>query len=253
MKVFKVVLVVIGLIVVLAVGAFVYLLNNINDIVKDVIESEGTRVTQTAVTVGSVDIQLREGRGELRGLVIANPEEFSADEAFRADQLVLQIKPTSIAGDVIIIEDVVISGVTVTAEQKGLTTNLQTLLKSVQEAAGSSSEETTTEGNDIRLMIEKLRFADSSVNLITENHGTYPIKLPGLEQSNIGNAETGLTPAQLAKAILEPALRQAYKAAEDRLKEEAKDRAEEKLKEKAREELGDDAEEKVRRLKGLLN
>jgi uncharacterized protein involved in outer membrane biogenesis len=252
MKVFKLLLVLIVFVLVVAVGVLLYLVNNINGIVKDVVESEGPKVTQTDVTLGGVDIQLRKGRGELSDLVIANPPGFDSAEAFHADQLVLQIKPSSLVGDVIIIEEIVVKGVNVTAEQKGLTTNLQTLLKSVQESAGGEQEPASGE-SDIRLMVEKLSFADSSLKLITEDYGSYPVDLPGLELTNLGSPENGLTPAQLGEAILEPALRQAAKVAQERLKDEAQDKAEEKLKEKAREELGDDAEEKVNKLRGLLD
>ncbi len=253
MKVFKLLLVLIVFVLVVAVGVLLYLVNNINGIVKDVVESEGPKVTQTEVTLGGVDIQLRKGRGELTDLVIANPPGFESPEAFRADQLVLQIKPSSIAGDVIILEEIVVKGVSVTAEQKGLTTNLQTLLKSVQEAAGGGGQEPTEDGSDVRLMVEKLSFTDNSLNLITEDYGSYPVDLPGLELTDLGSRENGLTPAQLGQAILEPVLRQAWEAAQERLKSKAQDEAEAKLKEKAKEELGDDAEETVDKLRGLLN
>lgn len=251
MKVFKLFLILIAFVLVLAVGVLLYLVNNINGIVKDVVESEGPKVTKTEVSLGGVNIQLREGRGELTDLVVANPPGFGSPEAFHANQLVLQIKPSSVVGDVIIIEEVVIKGVTVTAEQKGLTTNLQTILKSVQEGAGG--EEPASGESDVRLMVEKLSFADSSLNLITEEYGSYPVDLPGLELNNLGSRENGLTPTQLGQAILEPALRQAWNAAQDRLQDAAQDKAEDKLKEKAREELGDDAEEKIEKLRGLLN
>lgn len=252
MKAVKIVLGLIVLLLVLAVGIFAYLAGNINDIVKDVIESEGSKITQTDVTLGGVNIELRQGRGELADLKIANPEGYTSETALHAKQLALQIEPGSVVDDVIVINEVVIQGVSITAEQKGLTTNLQALLRSIQEATASDAPAEQKE-SDLRLMVEKIRFADSAVNLVTEKYGNYELKLPSLELNDIGTRERGLTPAELGQAILQPLLDQARDAATQKLKERAKDEAETRLKDKAREKLGDDVEENVDKLRGLLN
>lgn len=254
MKAFKVILALIGLVIVLVVGAFVYLLSNAGDIVEQVIESQGPKLTRTNVTLGEADIRIREGRGELKDLIVANPEGYTAPNALHAQNLALQIEPQSVVGDVIVVKELLVEGVTVTAEQQGMTTNLQELLKAVQQAAAGPEQPTQEDGqSDIRLMVEKVRFADNRLNLITEQHGEYAVELPPLELENLGNKQQGLTPAQLGKAVLQPVLAQARDAAQDRLEQELKDRAEDKLKEKAKEALGEDAQEKVEQLRGLLN
>lgn len=252
MKAVKIVVGLIVLLLVLGVGIFAYLAGNINDIVKDIVESEGSKITQTDVTLGKVNIELRQGRGELTDFKIANPEGFTSDTALHAQQLALQIEPGSLVGDVIVIKEVTIQGVHITAEQKGLTTNLQALLRSIQETTASDAPAEQTE-SDLRLMVEKIRFADSGVNLITENYGTHEMTLPSFELNSIGSRERGLTPAELGQAILKPLLAQARDAAMQKLEDRAKDEAGARLKEEARERLGDDVEKNVDKLRGLLN
>jgi hypothetical protein len=62
-------------------GLFVYLYNSIDSIVKNGIERYGTDVCGTKVSVGSVDISLKNGRGTIHGLRVANPDGFSHDSA----------------------------------------------------------------------------------------------------------------------------------------------------------------------------
>jgi uncharacterized protein involved in outer membrane biogenesis len=251
MKSFKVSLVVVGLILVLAVGVFAYLVNNISDIVERVIESEGTRITQTEVSLGDADIQLRQGRGELSDLRIANPRPFDSPYALRADTLALQLKPKTVVGDVVVIEEVLVQGVVITAEQQGMTTNLQALLKSIQ-ASATGEEPAPEDGRDVRLMIEKLKFAGSSLNLVTEEHGDYTLDLPEIELIDVGTREQGLTPAELGREVLKPVLAQAREAVQKRLEELLKEEAESRLKDKAREKLGRDTEDNLRKLRDAL-
>lgn len=250
MKAFKIGIGVIVALIILGVGAAFYLSGNIDSIVKRLIETKGTEITQTEVFVGGVSIQLSEGRGTLINLQVANPARFDTATALDAGEIVLDIAPTSVAGDVIVINEVVVEDVNLTAEQQGLTTNLQALLKSIQQAS-SGGESTDGEG-DVRLMVEKLRFADSRLKVVTEAQEVYVIDMPSINLENLGNREQGLTPAELGKAVLQPVIRQALEAAQDRLKELAQDKVEGELKNKAKEKLGEDAEQKIRDLRGLV-
>lgn len=253
MKAFKLLLGLLAIVVVLAVGALIYVVSNAGDLVERVVESEGPKLTRTDVTLGSADIELRKGRGELTDLAVANPEGYSAANALHAETLALQIEPRSVMDDVVVINEVLVQGVTITAEQKGLTTNLQELLKSVQQATAGPEASQEEGASDLRLMVERVLFSGNQLKILTEEHGEYEVELPRLELSDLGSKEQGLTPAQLGKAVLEPVLAQARQAAQERLEGELQDRAEEKLKEKAKEKLGDDAEGKIKELRGLLN
>jgi len=259
MKLGKVVagVLIIALLVAAVIG--VYLLNNINAIIKSAVESEGPKVTGTEVLLNVVDINLglESAGGELKQFSIGNPAGFTQPHVFSAETIRVAVDPTSLVGDVIVMKDITIEGIHFYAEQKGLTTNLQALQKNLDAfmgpstAAPAQSDEPVSE-TDVRLMVQNLKFADSGLHLTTEKYGSFDLKLPSFELSNLGDKKVGLSPAQLGNAIMQPlvkrAKKQAEKALKDRAKDEVKARAEEKLKEK----LGDDVAEKLDGLKGLF-
>lgn len=246
---------IIVLLVLLVVGLGVfYLFSNINPIVERAIETKGPEITDTDVSLGSVDIQLLKGRAELSNFTIANPAEFDTGNLFEARSVVFNIEPTSLRSDVIVINEILIEGVRVTAEQKGLTTNIQTMLKTIEQNLPKAEDEPVQneEGKVLRFMVERLRFADSSLRVVTEKYGEKELTLAEVEGSNLGSRTAGLTAAELGVAVVKPYLQRARQQAQEQLRTmaegEVKDRAEEKLREK----FGDDAEEKLNKVRELF-
>ena len=72
---------VVGVVIVLvAVGAAIYyFVSSVDEIVARAIESNGSAVTGTTVSGSGVRISLRDAKGSIRGLRIANPDGFSGD------------------------------------------------------------------------------------------------------------------------------------------------------------------------------
>ena len=259
----KAIRILIGLVIAaIAVIAIVVIigLQNINGIVKAAVEKVGPQVTGTEVRLAEVDITLTEGRGTLQGLSIANPKGFSNNNVFSLGQITLQIDPVSITGDVIIIEELTISAAKVLAEQKNITdTNLQALLDNVTAGAkngggksGGASGDSSSPEQQIKLAVKQFSFNASELQLVTEQFGEKTLKLPTIKLNDLGSAEKGLTPQQLAHAILKPLLAQAKKAAQKELERLAKSEAEDKLKEKLSEELTDEQKGQVDQLKSLF-
>ncbi|WP_086932237.1 hypothetical protein [Agarilytica rhodophyticola] len=245
----------IALLLVIVVGVVVFVLGNLNQIVKETVETVGPEVTQTNVLLDQVDIALTEGKGELNDFVIGNPQGFSSPHLLKWDTIRLQIDPASVTSDVVVIKDFTIEGVDIVAEQKGLRTNLQALLDNLDSGASSPKQEKPSqsgEARDVRLMMEQVRFADNSINFVTEKYGSYALPLPSFELSNIGDKTTGLTPEELGVAILKPLIKQAKKAVEERIKGLAKEELEAKLKEKEKE-LKAKAEAKKEELKAKVD
>lgn len=250
-----------GVIIVLAIliGIGTYLLlSNINDIVKYAVEEGGTSATKTEVTLSSADVSVSEGRGELNLLSVANPAGFSADNIFSLDKIVLDVDPQSLTKDVIVVDEVTIDGVKILAELKGLTeTNIAALLDNLDQGSGSeeaspSAESESDSSEEPLLAVKKLVFSNSQLALSSDEFGSLDLSLPSFELSNLGSAENGLTPTQLAKAAIEPLLEKAQDAVEDELKEKVKDKAEEKIKSEIEDRLKDKvSEEDLEKLKGL--
>lgn len=253
MKIGKTLLGVVVAIVVVVVIAVTLVLQNLDGIVKQVIETAGSKATQTSVTLDGVSIKLMDGRGELLGLVVANPSGFKADNAFALDDIVLDIDPASLTGPVYVINEVKIEGAKLTYEQVGKGNNFDQLLANVKK--GSSAETQPTEqqpsgdpAKDIRLAIDKITLANNSVTLITEQFGEHTMDMPTINLAQIGDHQNGLAPDQIAGEVMSQLLQQVQKRASDLVSQIASKEMQ-KIKDEAVEEAkkkGDDALKKAK-------
>jgi AsmA family len=219
---------------------------NLDKIVAKVIEDAGTEVTQTAVRVSGVDLDLLHGRAGLSQLSVANPAGFSRPEIFSLELVSVAIDVNSVSSNPIIIDEIVVRQPRVVYEmnQQG-TSNLDVLKKNVESyspsrATGSGSatekqESAGQEGEEIKLIIRKLSFEGGELNATSALRPDKPVKarLPAFTMSNIGQSSGGATSSQIAKEVLDKLVRQAAAAASkagvDKLTAELKDKAKEKL------------------------
>ncbi|MEC8429701.1 MAG: hypothetical protein VXZ35_14790 [Pseudomonadota bacterium] len=245
--------------VVLIVGVVIFLgLQNLNQIVKTAVETVGPDVVGTEVRLAGVDIEITNGRGELSGLTIANPKGFSNNNAFELGTIALQVDPSSLSGDVVVIDEILISGAHLLAEQKNLTeTNLQALMNNMQGGTSVGSGENTKpaasdSSSSVKLAVKKFTFSDSNIQVVTQEWGERTIKLPSISVADIGSKDAGLTPEQLAQAMIQPVLKAAEKSVKRDLEKLAKEKLEEKAKEKLKEKLGDEKLQQIDQLKSLF-
>jgi hypothetical protein len=212
----KVILGVIAVLLIAVAGVGVYLMQNLDGIVKNVIEKVGTEVVNTDVRVQEVKLNLPEGQVTLSGFTVANPPGFSSEPLFTLDSITVAIDTASLAGPVYVINEISVDGVHVLAEQIATATNVQTLLDGM-----SSSEEPveaevpeTAEGAqaDIRIAIAQINFADGSMELRSDQTETRTIELKKLQFTNMGTPENGLTPEEMAREMAGQLVGQILKA-----------------------------------------
>jgi len=219
---------------------------NLDKIVAKVIEDVGTEVTQTAVRVGGVELDLLKGKAGLSQLSVANPAGFSSPQIFSLELVSVAIDVESVSSNPIIIDEIVVRQPRVTYEinQQG-TSNLDVLKKNVESysaahdsGAGTATKEPESggqEGEEIRLIIRKLSFEGGELSATSALRPDKPIKakLPAFSMSNIGQSGGGATTDQVAKEVLDRLVRQAGDAAAragaDKLADELQERAKEKL------------------------
>lgn len=219
---------------------------NLDKIVAKVIEDTGTEVTQTAVRVGGVDLDLLNGKAGLSQLSVANPAGFSSPQIFSLERVSVAIDVKSISSNPVIIDEIVVRQPRVTYEMnKQGTANLDVLKKNVEAystsrdaGSGSATKERESEGQEgeeLRLIIRKLNFEGGELNASSALRPDKPIKarLPAFSMSNIGQSSGGATSSQVAKEVLDRLVRQAgdaaAKAGADKLADELKDKAKDKL------------------------
>ena len=196
------------LVIVIAVAVAVYyVLNNLDALVEQAIESHGSKATQTAVLVDSVNIDLVNGAAGLNGLTIANPAGYDMPNAFSLGEIRTGIDLQSLQQPPYIIDEITVLAPQVFVEiDEDNRTNLNELKKNL--SAGSSSSSSQKKQADSataepKLIIRRLTFADGTIQAkaaVLEGK-ELKVKLPRLDMSNLGGSE-GATAAELANEIL---------------------------------------------------
>ncbi len=246
----------IAFVVLIVVGIALFVASHLNVLVEDVVETVGPEITETSVDLGSANINLLKGGGELNEFVIGNPKGFNSPYALKSEKFSLKVNPLALLNEVVEIDELIIQGVEIVVEQKGANTNIQSLLDTLSGPSSNSSSQTNSEDTtDVRLALKHLNFTDSSIKLVTENYGEYALEMPSFQLNNIGDPATGLTPEEFGSQVLSSLLKQAQSVAEDYIKgiakekfeTEVKDKLEDELRKKSEEELGTEATDKAKK------
>jgi uncharacterized protein involved in outer membrane biogenesis len=208
-------------IVLAAVGAGVYVLQNLGGVVKGLIEDVGTETTGTRVKVQDVQLSLTEGSGTVSGLTVANPEGFSKANLFEMDSIGMTIDAGSLTEDVYVINKLTIDGARILAEQVGGGTNIQALMNGMSSDEGEVSAGTDESASEILLAVEEITFINGKIKLQSDVLGAQDLALPDFTLRDIGTRESGLTPDELSEEIASEVLgevKDAVMASKDRRK-----------------------------------
>jgi len=255
LKAFKVVgIILVLLCLLLGVGAYLAY-SNMGALIKYAVETEGPGITKTSVTLDNAELDLVEGRAELQGFTVGNPEGFSSDYLFTLGGMTLEIDTQSLNSDVVVIKNFTVDGVNFLVEQKGTRTNLQSLMDNLpaSDSAESSTEDTGGGSTNKRFMIENLVFSAGSMKLVTEKYGEKELSIPTLKVTDVGNKTQGLTTGELGVEIFSQLLGQAKRTVKNAASDEIEAKLKEKLLDKYESEVKDsdklnEAKEKLKKL-----
>jgi hypothetical protein len=218
-----------------AVVAWRYGAGRLDGVVASTVERYGSAVTGTDVNVDGVDLALTSGLVELGGITVGNPGGYDTDYAVRIGSASVALDIGSLAGAVPVVEELIVDGALINAEQREAASNLT----DIQKHATASSGEAPA-GEPGRIVVERFRVRNARV-LLTSEHLGKPEELPlrDIVVENIGSATGGATYSEAAEAMLMPILAAARAAAGERLRSAAG----EAVSEAAREELEEESEE----------
>jgi hypothetical protein len=210
---------------ILGAGLLVFLLiTSLDALVEGAIEQYGSEMTGTRVQVASVQIDLAEGSATILGLTIANPAGFETPEAFRLEEITVDIDTGRLTGSPIGIDHIEIQAPEVTYELNAQArSNLEVIADNLDRYAGESASEPTepTEPSgssddpaaETRLAIDAFVFEKGNVAAHTSAVGgkDATLKLPPLRMNKLGGAK-GMTGAELGSYALNAYIRQVLKA-----------------------------------------
>lgn len=224
----KIILSFLLIIVVAIVGSVYYVFSNLDDLIKEAIETYGSQATQTAVRVESVNMKLTEGGGGISGLTVANPRGFEYPLAFSLGEVRLGIDLQSLQQEPYVINEVVVIAPEIFIEiDKDNKTNLNelknNLMTMLPPGDGTKEVADTSDADMPRLIIRKIIFADGLINarIAALGNKEYKLKLPGIEMNNLGG-NNGLTPAELTSEIISRLTDQATIEVKRKIKDELK-------------------------------
>jgi hypothetical protein len=262
MKTGRMILVMLGVVVIVVAAAVFLLISNLDAIVKAAMEKYGSEATGSAVTVASVQISLREGRGSIGGLSIGNPPGFSTPAALDLEDITVEIDTGSVTGDPVVIRKISVSSPRIMyeidesgrANIKEIMRNLERLTRPGAPVEPGEQEEA---GEGKKLIIRDLIIEGGKVDARVAAFPEKPFSadLPRLHLANVGG-QGGATPSELARQILRPLMSRAAQAAAQTgaaayLGKSAED-ARRMLEEKAKERLGTAGEEAAKEAEGTL-
>lgn len=233
----RVLIVVVAVLLIGIIGIGVFLYNNINPIVKSAIEKNGAAILGTDVSVGSVDISLKNGRGTIRGVKVKNPDGYDGD-AFELGEITVDIAVASLNKDPIVIDAIRIAApdVRVILDEKGKS-NIAVIKDAADRYQASTAKKPEGKqdgGFEKRFRIESFTFEEGRVaaDATALDRGSIEAAMPAVRLSDVGG-RNGDTPDGIGKTVSRAFLGAVMGAIGNELKgralEEGKDEAKKAL------------------------
>ena len=179
-------------------------------------ETFGPRYAKAPVTVGSVEISLFSGRGEVRDLVVGNPAGFSSAPAVTVGRVKIAVEVGSLLSNTVVVEEISVDAPRVNYELSLDGSNINRLLENLKASsakpAGAGGTGTSKPGVAKRgkqVVVKRFAVSGGSVKLAaTMLAGSeLNVPLPAVELKDVGSgADASEVARQLAAAFGESIL-----------------------------------------------
>jgi len=198
-------------ILVIIVGAIVYVMGSLDSIIKAAVEDYGSEIIQADVSLDKVKIEPTSGEGSLSGLTVGNPKGFKSDSAFRLGEVSVALDIATVTEDVIVIKKIVIDAPEITYELGKGGDNLRAIQKNVDDYAAQFASDEGAEvepessGEGPKLVIQDLYVRNGKIEAVIPGLGgekKLGASLPEIHLSDIGKEGEGATPGEVVKKVL---------------------------------------------------
>jgi uncharacterized protein involved in outer membrane biogenesis len=188
----------IGLVVLLVAAVFAATLY-LDALARKSVERVGADVTKVDVQVSGASLSVLSGRGELRGIRVGNPEGFQTPSAVVAESVAVEMEPSSILEDKLVLRSIRVIGPEVTFESGLQGNNLSKLLGNIR-GTGPPQDQASRR----KLQVNDLVVSGGRVNLAVTLLGTRSasVPLPDIHLTNLGQGPEGITSAELSERLL---------------------------------------------------
>ncbi|MGE9294556.1 MAG: hypothetical protein ACQKBW_13165 [Puniceicoccales bacterium] len=232
----KILLTLLALFIIACVVLYFFLDSIVSSSVKSAINTYGPKATQTAVSVETVGISVFSGNALIADLKVGNPDNFQPPaNAFSLGEISVDIEPSSVMSDTIVINEIVIKEAEFNYITKTFTSsNLQTILDNVKDFSGKTDDTTQAPAqapatepdaapkSSKKFVIHKVTVEGATANATVLGQSV-KVKIPDIHLNN--ESETGITPAAVVDKVLSDVLVAIIDQVSKQVEEIAKDPA----------------------------
>jgi len=183
----------------LVIGAVAFLYINLDHIIKQVVETEGTQQLNVPTTLGGVSLQLFKGSLDLSNFAVGSPAGFPAPQMLSLGGLSVDTGGiTKLRDQPIHITSIRIDQPKLVIEQSGGKLNVKELVDGLpsqpadQSAPAPAASQQPASQSQMKLVIDDLTVADAQVVIHPGIPGVQPeinLVIPAIDIKNIGNAD----------------------------------------------------------------
>jgi hypothetical protein len=210
----KILVVCVGFIFLALLVAFVFGFVVLGSVVKAGVEKVGPMVTKVPVKLDGAAVSIFNGKGELKGFEVGNPEGFKTPNAIKVGSVAVSIVPKSVFGDKIVVRSIRVEAPQITYETDLKGNNLSKILENVQSVAGKGNQPADTGKKPKKLQVDEFVITGGKINMAATmlggNAATLP--LPEIRLSNLGEGADGITAAELTEKAMSAVVAGALKA-----------------------------------------
>ena len=209
----KKVLLVLLVLILLAAIAALYLVSSLDGRVKDTIEENTSRLTESPVEIESVDFSIFTGEGTITGLRVSNPPGFSDNPALILGQIYVRLDMDNLSMDLVPVKLIQADSISIRVEKNGEgKINFQELSANLKNnRKGSASEESDFSGWKPKLKIDRFLLSEGEVALDGFSSESRNLKTPEFVLENLGGPE-GAPPEIVGEEILSRIFSQVIKS-----------------------------------------
>lgn len=201
------------LMVVIVVGVVVGTFRvTVNKAIRKSVEVVTPKVTGTTMNVSDIDVRLFDGKVQVQGVVMGNPEGFNTPSSFELGEILIEVDTGSILSDTIVVDRIFIDSPKITYELGLGGSNIGKILEHVNSKIGGgekgpeSKPEPVEDKPGKKIIIRDLMIKNAQVSLsstLLKGESISPV-ISEIHLQNIGENEGGKTfPQVLADVINE--------------------------------------------------
>ena len=198
--------------VVLLVAGVAILFFSLNSLVEKAVNTEGPKITQTAVHLDNADISLFSGTGLFNGFTVGNPAGFTGHAA-SVKSMVVQVDTATVLDETIVIPLIDIDGPELVYELSRETSNFDVLMQNIKnyaeshekksENAASHSDAADSDKAGKKVIIDELIIRNAKATLrVPLLRLSVNVPLPEIRLKDIGRDSSGVSVAHSVLLIV---------------------------------------------------